>query len=134
MNDLIVRFLVAGGVMAIFDAFWLTVVASRFYKSQIGQLLLEKPNMTAAVIFYIIYVIGIVAFVLSPALEKGSWQYALGYGALFGFVAYATYDLTNLSTLKGFTTKVVVVDMIWGVCLTAAVAVISYGIIKQWLS
>lgn len=134
MNDLIVRFLVAGGVMAIFDAFWLTVVASKFYKSQIGQLLLEKPNMTAAVIFYIIYVIGIVAFVLSPALEKGSWQYALGYGALFGFVAYATYDLTNLSTLKGFTTKVVVVDMIWGVCLTAAVSVISYGIIKQWFS
>jgi uncharacterized membrane protein len=134
MNDLIVRFLVAGGVMAVFDAFWLTVVASRFYKSQIGQLLLEKPNMTAAVIFYVIYVIGIVAFVLSPALEKGSWQYALGYGALFGFVAYATYDLTNLSTLKGFTTKVVVVDMIWGVCLTAVVSIISYGIIKQWFS
>ncbi|MET0980097.1 MAG: DUF2177 family protein [Candidatus Saccharimonadales bacterium] len=134
MNDLIVRFLVAGGVMAIFDAFWLTVVASKFYKSQIGQLLLDKPNMTAAVIFYVIYVVGIVAFVLSPALEKGSWQYALGYGALFGFVAYATYDLTNLSTLKGFTTKVVIVDMIWGVCLTAAVSVISYGIIKQWLS
>ena len=134
MNDLIIRFLVAGGVMAIFDAFWLTVVASKFYKSQIGQLLLEKPNMTAAVIFYVIYVVGIVAFVLSPALEKGSWMYALGYGALFGFVAYATYDLTNLSTLKGFTTKVVIVDMIWGVCLTAAVSVISYGIIKQWFS
>lgn len=126
--------MVAGGVMAVFDAFWLTVVASKFYKSQIGGLLLEKPNMTAAVIFYVIYVIGIVAFVLSPALEKGSWLYALGYGALFGFVAYATYDLTNLSTLKGFTTKVVIVDMIWGVCLTAAVSVISYGIIKQWIS
>jgi uncharacterized membrane protein len=134
MNDLIIRFLVAGGVMAAFDAFWLTVVASKFYKSEIGSLLLEKPNMTAAVIFYVIYVIGIVAFVLSPALEKGSWQYALGYGALFGFVAYATYDLTNLSTIKGFTTKVVIVDMIWGVCLTAAVSVIAYGIIKQWIS
>lgn len=134
MTDFILRFLVAGGVMAVFDAFWLTVVASKFYKSQIGGLLLEKPNMTAAVIFYVIYVIGIVAFVLSPALEKGSWLYALGYGALFGFVAYATYDLTNLSTLKGFTTKVVIVDMIWGVCLTAAVSVISYGIIKQWIS
>ena len=134
MTDFLIRVLVAGGVMAIFDAFWLTVVASKFYKSQIGQLLLEKPNMTAAVIFYVIYVVGIVAFVLSPALEKGSWMYALGYGALFGFVAYATYDLTNLSTLKGFTTKVVIVDMIWGVCLTAAVSVISYGIIKQWIS
>jgi uncharacterized membrane protein len=134
MTDFIIRVVVAGGVMGIFDAFWLTVVASKFYKSQIGGLLLEKPNMAAAIIFYVIYVIGIVAFVLSPALEKGSWQYALGYGALFGFVAYATYDLTNLSTLKGFTTKLVVVDMIWGVCLTAAVSVISYGIIKQWIS
>lgn len=134
MTDFIIRILVAGGVMAIFDAFWLTVVASKFYKSQIGGLLLEKPNMTAAVIFYVIYVIGIVAFVLSPALEKESWLHALGYGALFGLVAYATYDLTNLSTLKGFTTKLVIVDMIWGACLTAAVSVISYGIIKQWIS
>ncbi len=134
MNEWIIRFLVAGGVMAVFDAFWLTVVASKFYKSQIGQLLLEKPNMTAAVVFYVVYVIGIVAFVLSPALEKGSWMYALGYGALFGLVAYATYDLTNLSTIKGFTTKVVIVDMIWGTLLTAAVSVISYWIIKQWIS
>lgn len=134
MNDLIVRVLVAGGVMGVFDALWLTVVASKFYKSQIGSLLLEKPNMTAAIIFYVVYVVGVVAFVISPALEKGSWQYALGYGALFGFVAYATYDLTNLSTLKGFTLKVVIVDMIWGVCLTAAVSVIAYGIIRQWFS
>jgi uncharacterized membrane protein len=134
MNDLIVRVLVAGGVMGVFDALWLTVVASKFYKSQIGSLLLEKPNMTAAIIFYVIYVVGVVAFVISPALEKGSWQYALGYGALFGIVAYATYDLTNLSTLKGFTLKVVIVDMIWGVCLTAAVSVIAYGIIRQWFS
>jgi uncharacterized membrane protein len=134
MTDFLIRVLIAGGVMGVFDAIWLSVVASKFYKSQIGGLLLEKPNMTAAVIFYVIYVVGIVAFVLSPALEKDSWQYALGYGALFGFVAYATYDLTNLSTLKGFTTKLVIVDMLWGVCLTAAVSVISYGIIKTWLS
>jgi uncharacterized membrane protein len=134
MTDFLIRVLIAGGVMGVFDAIWLSVVASKFYKSQIGGLLLEKPNMTAAVIFYAIYVVGIIAFVLSPALEKGSWQYALGYGALFGFVAYATYDLTNLSTLKGFTTKLVIVDMLWGVCLTAAVSVISYGIIKTWLS
>lgn len=134
MADFIVRFLVAGGVMGVLDALWLTVVASKFYKSQIGSLLLEKPNLTAAVIFYVIYVVGIVAFVLSPALEKGSWLYALGYGALFGFVAYATYDLTNLSTIKGFTSKVVIVDMVWGTFLTAAVSVIAYGIIRQWIS
>lgn len=134
MTDFIIRVLVAGGVMGVIDGVWLSVVASKFYKSQIGGLLLEKPNMAAAVIFYVIYVIGVVTFVLTPALEKGSWQYALGYGALFGLVAYATYDLTNLATLKGVTVKLVVVDMLWGVCLTAAVSVIAYGIISTWLS
>lgn len=132
--DFIIRLLVAGGIMGILDGVWLSVVASKFYKSQIGGLLLEKPNMPAAIVFYVIYVIGIVAFVLTPALEKGSWHYALGYGALFGLVAYATYDLTNLATLKGVTMKLVVVDMLWGTCLTAAVAVIAYGIITTWLS
>ena len=74
MQDFIVRFLVAGGIMAVIDAVWLSVIANKFYKSQIGPLLLEKPNMPAAVIFYNIYVVGIVAFVLAPAIEKGSWQ------------------------------------------------------------
>ncbi len=132
--DLVVKLLVAGGVMGVIDFFWLTVVANKFYKSQIGSLLLEKPNMGAAILFYIIYVVGVVVFVLSPALEKNSWQHAAIYGALFGFVAYATYDLTNLATLKGFTTKLVVVDLIWGAVLTAIVATVSYWIIKQWIS
>ncbi len=94
--------------MAVIDAVWLTVVANKFYKSQIGSLLLDKPNFAAAILFYLIYVVGIVVFALSPALEDNSWKMALGLGALFGFVAYATYDLTNLSTLKGFPVKVVV--------------------------
>ncbi|MEO5691081.1 MAG: DUF2177 family protein [Candidatus Saccharimonadales bacterium] len=132
--DLVIKLLVAGGVMGVIDFFWLSVVANKFYKSQIGSLLLEKPNMAAAILFYIIYVVGVVVFVLSPALEKNSWQYAAIYGALFGFVAYATYDLTNLATLKGFTTKLVVVDLIWGAVLTATVATVSYWIIKQWIS
>jgi uncharacterized membrane protein len=127
----LVQYLVAGGIMAVIDAFWLSVVANKFYKSQIGSLLLEKPNMTAAVAFYLIYVLGIVMFVLMPALEKGSWSYAALYGALFGFVAYATYDLTNLSTLKGFTTKLVLVDMAWGTILTASVATIAYWILHR---
>jgi uncharacterized membrane protein len=72
--------------------------------------------------------------------SDNQWRYyarrstSAGYGALFGLVAYATYDLTNLSTLKGFTTKLVLVDMLWGVCLTAAVSIIAYGIIRQWIS
>ena len=134
MKDFLIRLMLAGGAMAIIDAFWLSIVANKFYKSQIGSLLLDKPNMPAAVVFYIIYVIGIVVFAVSPALEKGSWQYALGYGALLGFVAYATYDLTNLATLKGFNVRLVIVDMLWGTLLTGAVSLIAYLAVKQWFS
>ncbi len=126
MQDFFIRLIVAGGIMGVIDALWLSVIANKFYKSQVGPLLLEKPNMTAAVLFYVIYVIGIVAFVVTPALEKGSWHHAVGYGALFGFVAYATYDLTNLATLKGWSTKLVIVDLLWGAVLTAAVAGLTY--------
>lgn len=131
MQDFIVRLLVAGGIMGAIDAVWLAIIANKFYKSQIGALLLEKPNMTAAVIFYVIYIVGVVAFVINPALEKGSWQHAVGYGALFGLVAYATYDLTNLATLKGWTTKLVIVDLIWGAALTAVVAGLSYWFLHR---
>lgn len=125
------RFLVAGGIMAIIDAVWLSVVANKFYKSQIGPLLLDKPNFVAATLFYLIYIVGVVVFALSPALNFGNWETALGLGSLFGFVAYATYDLTNLSTLKGFSVKLVVVDMIWGTVLTAAVTTIAYFILQR---
>lgn len=116
--------------MGAIDALWLSVIANKFYKSQIGPLLLDKPNMLAAVAFYLIYVVGIVAFAVLPALDRGAWQYALGYGALLGFVAYATYDLTNLATLKGFTAKLVAVDLLWGTVLTGTVSVATYFIVK----
>lgn len=131
MTDFLLRFLIAGGAMGILDALWLMFVANKFYKSQIGNLLLDKPNMAPAIIFYVIYIVGIVAFVVAPALEKGSLVHALGYGALFGLVAYATYDLTNLSTLKGFTSKVVIVDLLWGALMTATVAGITYLILHK---
>ncbi|MBP9667698.1 DUF2177 family protein [Candidatus Saccharibacteria bacterium] len=134
MIDFITRIVIAGGIMGLLDAFWLSVVANKFYKSQIGSLLLEKPNMSAAILFYIIYVIGIVVFAIMPALEKGSWGVAAGLGALFGLIAYATYDLTNLATLKGWSMRVVVVDMAWGAVLTSLVAATSFWILRTWLN
>ena len=131
MKSIWMRLLVAGGVMGVLDWIWLGTVAKTFYRTQIGKLLLDKPNMTAAVLFYLIYVVGVVVFVISPALEKGSLSYALTRGALFGFVAYATYDLTNLATMKGFTTKVVVVDLAWGALLTATVASVTFAILHR---
>lgn len=130
MENIIVKLLVAGGVMGVLDFIWLGFVAKSYYREYIGKLLLDKPNMTAAVLFYIIYVVGVVLFVVTPALEKQSVTHAAVYGALFGLVAYATYDLTNLATLKGFPVKVVVVDLVWGMLLTAAVATITYWVVS----
>jgi uncharacterized membrane protein len=119
MRDLVVKLVVAGAVMGVLDALWIGVVANRFYKDNLGPLLLDKPNMIAALSFYVVYVFGVVLFAIIPAESVGS---AAVYGAALGFVAYATYDLTNLATLKGFPLRVVVVDMLWGTLLTATVA------------
>ncbi len=131
MTEVLVRMLVAGGVMGVLDFIWLGTIAKTFYRLQIGRLLLDKPNMTAAVFFYVIYVVGVVTFVITPALEKGSLSYAIGRGALFGLVAYATYDLTNLATMKGFTPKVVLVDLAWGAFLTAVVAGVTFAALHR---
>ncbi len=129
--DFLIRFVTAGVILAVIDAVWLTFVANSFYKSQIGSLLMDKPNLVPAVAFYLIYLVGLVVFALSPALDKGDWKVALGLGALLGLVAYATYDLTNLSTLKGFTVKLAVVDIIWGTVLTASVTLAAYLILQR---
>lgn len=131
MGAFFIKLLVAGGIMALIDAIWLSVVANKFYKDQLGPLLLEKPNMVAAVLFYVIFVVGIVVFAVLPAVAAGDWKVALGYGALLGLVAYATYDLTNLATLKGFPVKIVIVDLIWGTVLTGTVATLTYLIVNR---
>ena len=131
MTDFLIKLLVAGGIMGVIDALWLSVVANRFYKSQLGPMLLEKPNMISAIIFYVIFVVGVVVLAVLPAVQAGDWKVALGLGALLGLVTYATYDLTNHATLKGFPLTVVVVDIIWGVVLTAAVATLTYLVVTR---
>ena len=128
--EILIKLLAAGAIMGVLDFVWLGFVAKKLYYGEMGKILLEKPNMPPALLFYAIYVIGVVVFVVSPALEKGSLLHALGFGALFGLVAYATYDLTNLATLKGFSPKIVVIDLLWGMALTAAVAGGTYAIVK----
>jgi uncharacterized membrane protein len=130
--DFVGKLLIAGGIMGIIDAVWLSVVANKFYKSQLGPLLLDKPNMISAIAFYVIFVIGIVVFAVMPAVQAGDWKVAMGLGALLGLVTYATYDLTNHATLKGFPLTVVIVDLIWGVALTATVATLTYLVVSKW--
>ena len=120
--------------MGVLDFLWLGFVAKNLYASELGKLLLEKPNMSAAIAFYIVYIIGVVVLVINPALATGSLWSALGYGALFGLVAYATYDLTNLATVNGFTLKVALIDMCWGAFLTAVTSGVTYFVISKWLS
>lgn len=114
------------------DMIWLGTVATKFYQSQIG-FLLGPVNWAAAIIFYLLYIVGIIIFAVNPALEAGSLGKAVVLGALFGFFAYATYDLTNLSTIKDWPVLVTVVDLIWGTVLTSSVAGVSYYLGKTFL-
>jgi len=121
-------FFIALPVFFAIDMVWLVLVAKKFYQEQIGFLMKPEINWLAAIIFYLFFISGLVVFVISPALVKHSWTHALLYGALFGLVTYATYDLTNLATIKDWPLLVTIVDLIWGSVLAAAVSVITYGI------
>ncbi len=131
MSDFIIRYIVAGALFAVIDGIWLSFVANKLYRSQLGSLLLDKPNLPAAVVFYLVFLVGLVVFVINPAMQSNDWKVALGLGALFGFVTYATYDLTNLATLKGYPLTITIVDLIWGTVLTASVSVAAFFILQR---
>lgn len=110
------------------DMIWLGFLARDFYKNQIGFLMKSDVNWTAAVIFYLMFLVGLVLFVIEPSVVKKEWTRALWMGALFGLITYATYDLTNLATLKDWPVTMVIVDMIWGTVLAAGVSLATYFI------
>ena len=117
-----VAYLAAALVMGGLDYLWLTNTVGPIYHRVLGPVMAETPNMTAAVAFYLVYIVGILVFAVRPALISGDWRTAALFGALFGFFAYATYDLTNLATLKVWSVKVSLIDMAWGAFLTATTA------------
>lgn len=119
-------------VFFLIDMLWLGVVAKGFYQDRLGHLL-GSVNWTAAVIFYLIYIVGIFIFAVAPALDSQSLMKAIVLGALFGFFTYATYDFTNLATLKDWPVSVVLVDVLWGAVLSGSVAAVSYLIGKNLL-
>jgi uncharacterized membrane protein len=119
-------FFTALGVFFVIDMVWLVLVAKNFYQKQIGFLMRPDVNWVAAIIFYLLFIAGLVTFVISPALEKQSWVHALLFGALFGLITYATYDLTNLATLKDWPLLVTIVDLVWGMVVSASVSVLTF--------
>lgn len=114
------------------DLLWLGVIMRDFYRAGIGHLMGDAFNIPAALIFYALYVVGIMIFAVMPALEAGAWQRAAVMGLLFGFFAYATYDLTNLATLRDWPLSLSLADMAWGSVLTAATAVVGYTVATRY--
>jgi uncharacterized membrane protein len=130
MKTSVFTYLIAGIAFLGLDFVWLGVMGNALYRPQLGNLVLEKFLLPPAAAFYLIYPIGIAVFAVSPALQAGSALMALGYGLLFGFLAYATYNLTNMSTLRGWSAVVTTVDTFWGAVATGAAAIIAYWIMK----
>jgi uncharacterized membrane protein len=109
-------------VFLVLDAIWLTVMADRLYRPAMGAIMLERFSLAPAAIFYLLYIAGVIVFAVSPAMATGRWTTALGYGAMLGLMAYATYDLTNQATLKNWSWTVTIADLCWGTFVTAVSA------------
>jgi len=113
-------------VFLLIDLLWLGIVARGFYQEQLGFLMRSSVNWTAAIIFYLLFIAGLLFFVIHPAVEKDSSTFALLAGAFFGLISYATYDLTNLATLENWPLTVTLVDLAWGTFLGASVSIITF--------
>jgi uncharacterized membrane protein len=125
-------YLIALPIFFLFDLIWLSLVAKNFYAKQIGFLLRPDVNWLAAIIFYLLFLAGLVVFVISPAVEKNSLLTAVLLGALFGLVTYATYDLTNLAMTEDWPLLVTIVDLLWGTFLATVVSTLTYLIVTKF--
>ncbi len=119
---LITAYVATGIAFALIDSVWLMTMAPRLYQPEIGEMLIKGFRATPAILFYLLYIAGIIIFAVQPGLAAGKWQTALLQGALFGFFCYMTYDLTNYATLKVWSLKVTILDLIWGATLTGLAA------------
>ncbi len=125
-------YLVAFVVFFTIDLFWLGVIAKDLYRDQIGFIMSDQVRWGPAILFYSLYMAGLTFFVILPAFHEGNWLSALLYGGFFGLVCYATYDLTNLATLKGWPMKIVVFDLVWGAFISGMTSFITFWIGSQW--
>jgi uncharacterized membrane protein len=124
-------YVIALPVFVAIDMLWIGLVAKNFYRNQIGFLMKSEINWIAALVFYLLFIVGLVLFVIAPAIEKKSWMHALLFGMLFGLITYATYDLSNLATLKDWPLLLTIVDLVWGATLAASVSTVTYFIARK---
>lgn len=125
MPQWIILWVVAAVLFLVIDMVWLLWLGRSIYVTEIGEILRQPPNFSAAAAFYVLYVTGLMIMVIWPAVQAQSVWQGLVYGALLGLIAYGTYDLTNLAVMKGFTTRIAIIDMLWGTVLTASVSALT---------
>jgi uncharacterized membrane protein len=131
ISRIILTYIVSVPIFFIVDMIWLGVIAKGFYRKSLEPLITPDINWIAAIIFYLLFLVGVLIFALLPGIERRSLIYTIAMAALFGFIAYATYDLTNLATLRNWPLMLSIVDMIWGAFLSASTASITYLIMSR---
>lgn len=114
----------------VLDLIWLVLIAKNLYNKYLGYIMTDKVIWPAAILFYILFIAGLIFFVISPALSRNQWYYALYAGAIYGLITYATYDLTNLATLKDWPLLITVVDLIWGTTVSMTTSTLSFFILR----
>jgi uncharacterized membrane protein len=128
----ITAFVATGLGFAAIDSIWLITMSTRLYKPEIGEMMAANFRLGPAIVFYILYITGILIFAVQPALAAGKWQTALVQGALFGFFCYMTYDMTNYATLKVWSLKVTILDLMWGTFLTGSAATVGMLVTRKF--
>lgn len=119
-------YLITFGIFLIVDLIWLNFIAKNLYQKEIGTLLLKNPNIVPAILFYALFIVALLILVLVPGIQSYTLTKTLLIGAVFGFITYATYDLTNLATLQGWSLKMTIVDLIWGTSVSTLVTFLGY--------
>lgn len=130
MRTYILHYIIVLCIFLAIDGVWLSTAGRSLYVSEIGSLLRDRPNFLVALLFYALFALALLVFVIEPALASTSLVRAIAMGAFFGLACYATYDLTNLATIKGFTPRIAVIDMVWGAVVSGAVTALSVWVVR----
>ncbi|NTW22849.1 DUF2177 family protein [Candidatus Falkowbacteria bacterium] len=127
-------YFVAVPIFFALDMLWLVVIAKDTYQKYMGHLMKPMPNWPVAILFYLLFLVGLIIFAIYPAVRENSWTYALLYGAMFGFFTYMTFDLTSLAVLKDYSWQITIIDIIWGIVLSSTVSVATFFIGRNFFN